>query len=176
MTILIEQTYFQWLRDHVETPHRRNGLTWEGLLAQLHSKEFVWTVPNDDNRLHDAADMRQEFSHEYEVDTSELLLTVPISVLEIIVVLSRHIEFQIDGKARQWAWQLIENMGLGKYSDPVSPRMSDLIDDHLEVFIWRNYPPNGEGGLFPLKLPPEDQRRVELWFQMHAWIDENYAI
>jgi hypothetical protein len=146
------------------------------LLAQLHSKEFVWTIPNDDNRLHDAADMRQQFSEEYEVDPRELLLTVPISVLEIIVVLSRKIEFNLEGNSREWAWVLIKNMDLDRYSDPVTPRMSDLIDDALETFIWRNYSPSGEGGLFPLRNPPENQTRVELWYQMHAWMDENYEI
>jgi len=175
MTILTEQTYFQWLRDRVHTP-ATSSKTWEGLLAQLHAKEFVWTVPNDDNRLHDAADLRKEFSHEYDLDVSELYLEVPLSVLEIIVALSVRIEFQVDGNAHKWAWTLIENLGLADFVDPVSPRMSELIDDKLENFIWRNYSPSGEGGLFPLKYPRTDQRKVELWYQMHAWIAENFEL
>lgn len=174
MTILIEHTYFQWLRDRVETP--AGNKSWEGLLGQLHTKEFVWTVPNDDNRLHDAADLRTQFAYDYEVDVRDLYLSLPLSVLEVIVALSVRIEFQVDGNARQWAWTLIENLGLTDYVDPVSPRMSELIDDTLEVFIYRNYKPSGEGGLFPLKYPRTDQRKVELWYQMHAWLAENFNI
>lgn len=175
MTILIEHTYFQWLRDRIETPFA-NGKTHEGLLGQLHSKEFVWVIPNDDNRLHDAAELRQEFSYEYEVDTRQLLLEVPISVLEVIVALSVRMEFQVDGGAAKWAWTLIENMDLAGFVDPVTPRMAELIDDKLDTFIWRNYSPSGEGGLFPLKNPHTDQRKVELWYQMHAWLAENFEL
>lgn len=175
MTTLTEHAYFKWLRNRVATPNK-NGKSWEGLLGQLHTKEFVWTVPNDDNRLHDAADLRTEFSYECEADVRELHLTVPLSVLEIIVALSVRMQFQIDGDARRWAWTLIENLDLVDYVDPVSPRMSELIDDTLEVFIWRNYKPSGEGGLFPLKHPNTDQRQVELWYQMHAWLSENFQL
>ena len=175
MMILTEHAYFQWLRDRVEVPVP-NGKSWEGLIGQLHSKEFVWVIPNDDNRLHDAVDLRREFSYEYEVDTRQLMLEIPISVLEVIIALSVRIEFQVDGRAGQWAWTLIDNLGLAKFVDPVSPRMSELIDDTLDTFIWRNYKPSGEGGLFPLKNPHTDQRKVELWYQMHAWLAENFTL
>jgi len=175
MTILIELTYFQWLRNKIVTP-QDTGKTWEGLLGQLHTKEFVWVIPNDDNRIHDAADLRTQFSYETELDVREINLNIPVSVLEVIIALSARIEFQVDGDARQWAWTLIENLDLAKYVDPVSPRMAELIDDRLEEFIWRNYSPSGDGGMFPLKHPPEDQTKVELWYQMHAWIDENIQI
>lgn len=175
MTILIEHTYFQWLRDRVEVPFA-DGKSYEGLLGQLHTKEFVWVIPNDDNRLHDAADLRQQFAYDYEVDTRQLLLSVPISVLEVIIALSVRIEFQVDGKASHWAWVLIDNLGLGRFVDPVTPRMAELIDDTLDTFIWRNYKPNGKGGLFPLKHPHTDQTKVEIWYQMHAWLAENFEL
>lgn len=173
MTILIEHAYFQWLRDRVNV---FNGKSYDGLLGQLHTKEFVWVLPNDDNRLHDAADLRQEFAYEYEVDTRQLLLEVPLSVLEVIIALSIRLEFQVDGEAPRWAWTLIENLGLEKFVDPVSVRMSELIDDNLDTFIWRNYKPSGKGGLFPLKHPHTDQKKVEIWYQMHAWIAENFNL
>jgi hypothetical protein len=33
---------------------------------------------------------------------------------------------------------------------------------------------NGTGGLFPLKMPKVNQRRVEIWYQMSAFIEENF--
>ena len=33
---------------------------------------------------------------------------------------------------------------------------------------------NGTGGLFPLKRPRVNQRRVEVWYQMSEYLMENY--
>jgi hypothetical protein len=33
---------------------------------------------------------------------------------------------------------------------------------------------SGLGGMFPLEDPREDQRAIEIWYQMMAYINENY--
>jgi hypothetical protein len=43
----------------------------------------------------------------------------------------------------------------------------------LERVKNRDYETDGHGGLFPLRNPPEDQRQVELWYQMGHWMAEN---
>ncbi len=47
------------------------------------------------------------------------------------------------------------------------------IDDILERLIWRQYQEDGQGGFFPLAWPEQDQREVELWYQMNAYLAEN---
>jgi hypothetical protein len=42
----------------------------------------------------------------------------------------------------------------------------------MERCVWRTYEPNGVGGFFPLENPNEDQREVELWYQMSAYVDD----
>ena len=42
--------------------------------------------------------------------------------------------------------------------------------------LAREYSDNGHGGLFPLKNPKKDQRKVEIWYQMTEYINENYPI
>jgi hypothetical protein len=37
----------------------------------------------------------------------------------------------------------------------------------------RLYTTSGYGGLFPLEEPKEDQRKVEIWYQMMAYLGEN---
>jgi hypothetical protein len=44
----------------------------------------------------------------------------------------------------------------------------------LAVLNKREYFPSGKGGLFPLENPREDQTKVEIWYQMHAYVMENY--
>jgi hypothetical protein len=168
----LEQQYFEWLCGKVSIEYGKvTQRTYEGLLGQLHSKEFIWTVPNDDNRQGDCKDLRDEFRYQYNIGDT-LLSELPCSILEVIVSLSERLEF-IDGREGPlWAWTLIENLQLHKMFDPLSTRKQAIIDDILDTFIWRNYEKDGTGGLFPLAYPAEDQTKVELWYQMAAYLEE----
>jgi hypothetical protein len=50
----LEEAYFRWLCNQVVNVKLKNpSRTYWSLLKQLHSREFVWIIPNDDNRLED---------------------------------------------------------------------------------------------------------------------------
>lgn len=175
MTALIDQVYFTWLCDRVNCNYGKpNGKTYFGLLGQLHSKEFVWVVPNDDNRLEDAMDLRYEFHNDNGIDNPDTLLqgVPPLSVLEVIIGLSRRLAFLDSGEPGDRAWLLIENLGLHNQCDPITRLKAEFIDDALETLIWRTYEPDGVGGFFPLAFPYENQTKVEIWRQMSAYISE----
>ena len=76
------------------------------------------------------------------------------------------------GESSGWAWQLIVNLELDKMSDMISRRKAVEVDEILETLIWRNYAPDGQGGFFPLAWPEEDQKKVELWYQMAFYVNE----
>jgi hypothetical protein len=145
--------YFHWLE-----PQTREGghqtKTYTDLLQLMHSKEFVWFVPNDDNRLVDGLDLRTEFLRESEApSTLSPDEFGPPTILEVLVGLSRRLAFTAGGTAEGWAWQLLKNLELEKMSDPLSRRKCAEADEKLETLIWRNYAPDGAGGFFPLALP-----------------------
>lgn len=154
--------YFRWLYPQViDTEHRNRN--YEGLLMLLYFKEFVWLVPNDDNRVQDGLDLRPEFG---------TALDGPCTTLEVLIGLSRRLEFFTDGTAEGWAWQLLVNLELDKMSDPLGRVRQARVDEALERVIWRTYNPDGTGGFFPLAWPEKDQTKVELWYQMSAYVDE----
>jgi hypothetical protein len=175
MTQTVDEVYFTWLTDRVDFDFgRNNGRTYIGLMEQLHNKEFVWIVPNDDNRLEDADNLRHQFLDETGItNPGDLLRGVPpLSVLEVLLALSMRCAFNGGGTPPNWAWRLIENLDLHNMADPISPRKFSKIDDILEGLIWRNYEYDGVGGFFPLTHPNDDQREVEIWYQMNAYLDE----
>lgn len=179
MTLPIEKVYFTWLCDRVNIGFGKpSGKTYVDLLGQLHTKEFVWVVPNDDNRLEDAMGLRYHFLNETGITKDDGLTNgiPPFSVLEVIVSLSERCAFAGEGYPPDWAWQLIENLELHKMSDPVSPRQQEEIDAVLENLIWRNYDPDGTGGFFPLSHPETNQTKIEIWYQMNAYIDEQLTL
>jgi len=65
----------------------------------------------------------------------------------------------------------MENLDLKKYNDD-RPIPVKKVDDILDRVIHRKYKANGEGGFFPLKETNNDQRDVELWYQMSEYVLE----
>lgn len=170
--IQIDEPYFEWLKSQIEFP-RTFKKTFEILIWRLHNKEFVWVVPGDDNRIQDARDLREKFEH--EIDTSVFVgyfYKDYVSILEIIITLSKDLEFVASGLAPEWAWRLIDNLGLNNFYDPLTKPKLIQLDEILERLIWRTYDRDGRGGFFPLLDPKEDQTKVELWYQLNAYVNE----
>lgn len=138
----------------------------------MYTKEFLWSVPNDDNRIEDGKELRYEFvDDEKLMDVDISWIRLGCSMLELLVALSRRLHFITEVEPRRWFWQLVENLGLRSYTDQMTYSDQEVVDV-LDVFIWRAYNYNGEGGLFPLRRPQKDQRRVEIWYQMNAYVLE----
>lgn len=168
----LAEDYLRWLEPQIRDKHGNPNRTYWDLLIIMHEKEFVWLIPNDDNRLVDGLDLRVEFAYANHIRSDALRNVGPCSFLEVLIGLSRRIAFAAGGKAPGWAWQLLNNLELHRTADPVSRRKATFVNDVLDTVIWRTYAPDGSGGFFPLNGSDEDQRQIELWYQMSAFIDE----
>lgn len=162
MTKTNDLKYFHWLVSQIHNPTDK---TYFDLFERLHVTEFVWMVPNDDNRVGDGLDLRREWDN--------VMVGKSASVLEVIVALSQRTAF-IAGRqdAPHWAWKLLKNVGLTRMSDPLTENKADKVEQILEDLIWRTYRPNGQGGFFPLKNPQEDQTKIEIWYQLNEYVME----
>lgn len=160
------QLYLEWLTEQTEHPDK-----YRHLLARIHKYEFVWVVANDDNRIEDAKDLRMEYlAATGEFDQG---LIPFVSVLEVLIALSRRCSFQDDRPPQEWMTIFLKNLGFGKYSGFLGLRRQMQVEEILDNFIWRRYRKHGEGGLFPLRFPKEDQTQVELWYQMNSYLIEH---
>lgn len=168
----LDELYLEWLYHQVGEPNHNRRRTYWRILKQLYTKEFVWIVPNDDNRIADGRDLRFEFVDSTRLnDVDPGWINLGCSILELLVALSRRFAFEAEGKPRDWFWHMMENLGLDDRDDKSYWSSAD-VDAILEDVIWRNYGPDGVGGIFPLRHPHEDQRKVELWYQLSAYILE----
>lgn len=171
MSNSLSESYLRWLATQIrdeESPAQY----WD-LISIMYEKEFVSIVAHDENRLADGIDLRIEFANlTMRPGRADMLALGPCSFLEVLIGLSRHLSFQAGGSAPGWAWQLIINLGLTKAVDPLSSRKLKKVDDILDTVIGRKYNPDGTGGFFPLAFPDDDQTRLELWYQMAAYLEE----
>lgn len=169
----LDELYFPWLYSQVApTKVRSRTKSYWKMFRQLYNTEIVWIIPNDDNRLEDGKELRKEwFDLERNIPIDEHWLHLGCSVLEMLIGLSRRLCFETEINSELWFWKLMENLELYMYNDSV-PNAEKDIEIIIEQLIWRTYSPDGRGGLFPLSNPDDDQRRVEIWYQMFAYLEE----
>lgn len=169
----LDELYLTWLYSQVDTLTKKNpSHTHWKLLKQLYTKEFIWIVPNDDNRLEDGRDLRQEFVEDTNPDVDSNWMNLGCSMLEMLVALARRLSFETGRPVRNWFWEFLFNLHIVEYTDDSDYPDQD-IDEILETVIWRTYDRDGHGGLFPLHRAEEDQRYVEIWYQQSYYLAEN---
>ena len=164
----LEDAYFRWLCAKVKS---NRDLNYWNLLTILHRSEFSWIVDGDQNRAADGIALREEFFRETGYDADGLFAAYPCSLLEMFIAFSRRAEFQT-GNASEWFWEFIRNLGLEDFR---RVRDSDLhiINEILYRLVWRSYLPNGEGSMFPLNRPRQDQRELEIWEQFCEYLEDS---
>lgn len=175
----IEDLYFNWLYTKVVTvSFPTPTLSYLTLMRDLHSTEFVWLIPGDDNRVEDGLELRKEFINQALIYETPAWKNIPCSVLEMLIAFSRRTSFDTDFTSKEWFWMFLENLNLAEFNDSYlqfepGPSISQTVSYILDTFIWRTYEPSGFGGLFPLESYKNDQRKVEIFYQWCEWVFQN---
>lgn len=175
---MIKDLYFNWLCDLVNGTRFSRQRSYRKLLRQLDSIDFVWTLPMDENRAEKGAGLRRRYILENgytsydEYDAMMYELDRPCSVLEMMIALALDCEEHImddpamGNRTGQWFWGMIVSLGLGAMND--ANYDPEYVDDVISRFLYREYEPNGRGGLFTIKNCDRDLRDVEIWTQL-SW-------
>jgi hypothetical protein len=146
----------------------------------MYQTRFVWSIHNDDNRAEDGRELRDEFLAETNSEADDAWATLECSIFELLVALSRRAAYETENQATEWFWHFLGNLGLARYSDAVyrnyNHRTVTEVSEILDIFVTRSYGREGHGGLFPLRRARRDQRRVELWYQLQAYLLEGNGI
>lgn len=179
MTKKINHRYFRWL---VGLINRRSDNTYNKLLEKLSETEFYWSVPNDDNRVEDGLKLRDIFMRKHDTFVPDFD-KIPCSVLEMMIGLAQRMEDILtdpskDDRTAEWFWEMVANLELGVFTDKNYRQVSrdTDIDKILTTFLARTYNRKGEGSLFPLaRNSGKNLPKVEIWYQMQYYLDENYS-
>lgn len=167
----LDEQYFLWLLKLINQDHKSAHII---LFEQMYKKPFEWYIPNDDNRAEDGRLLREDFLVEEGLFADESWIELDCSILELVIALSNRLSFETDIDPKIWFWELIGNLGLAEYANLERIRASiKEINVILNTLNKREYEEDGYGGLFPLRNPGRDQRRVEIWYQMSAYLLEN---
>jgi hypothetical protein len=88
----INDEYFEWLCEIIDSKRYSRQVSYRKLLAHLHLIEFIWFIPNDDNRADDGIQLRRRFSLQRDDIRLQRYLNGPCSVLEMMVGLALRCE------------------------------------------------------------------------------------
>lgn len=183
----MDRDYFEWLKSIVD-PFDSRGIH-DILFRVLFDKEYYALIPNDNNRIADALQLRYEFYHYVPDDPyfpnmnsdeeQQIIDTQPCTILEFLISVAKRLNYicsegPVDMTSELF-WEMLGNVHLGfeeTYDMNVDEHFINHIHFELDKVLERQYAPNGEGNLFPLKNPPSNQRNQEVWYQMNAYAIE----
>lgn len=149
------------------------------LMDALFELPFEYSRPMDENRWVDGVQLRYRYGDEKDIPSAVIakeLDTRPCSMLELMVALSLRCEETIMTDTRygdrtgQWFWNMVHTLGLNDFPDQKFDRYR--VDRIVERFNNRQYQRNGRGGLFETSDGSIDMRSMDIWYQMHAYLNE----
>ncbi len=172
--MLVVNTYTRWLRGLV---HKSGPSPYDILFDMAFVIRYEYFVPNDYNRAQDGLNLRSRFEYETSLKLPDL---GECRILEFLIALAIRLNEAVydnrnPNREPFWFWTLIDNLGLDKYNDEYDfYRIHTGIESIFRCLNNRLYNDNGSGGgVFPLKNPELNQRDVEVWYQMMAYLQEN---
>lgn len=167
----LEEAYFNWLCAKViDVEFSTPSNSYDILLRTMHNTPFVWLLDRDDDRAMDGVALRNEFRIFWDAHVASEWLGQPCSFLEMLVALVDRCEFVSDIPGGAWFWQILSNLNFLDFPDDRAD--PEEIADILESINFRQYDHHGNGGLFPIANPTEDQRNVEIWYQFHTYLND----
>lgn len=176
----VTSQYFDWLHDTVCGKWEPRNLSFHSLLMFLFRQDFIPSCEMDESRAEDGCDLRYRFAQERNIPYAAMnnaTSGMPCSMLEMMVALSIRIEEHImadseaGNRVGQWFWSMIVSLGMAAMDDARfdEGRVQFVIDR----FNQRAYQPTGAGGLFTLINPNVDMRKLDIWYQLMAYLNEN---
>lgn len=185
----LNAAYLQFLEDKVANDIDLRQ--WSILLDTLHSVEFYALLDNDENRAEDGKILREEFVEKYHSDMWKNKwkgefgnfdpIQGPCSVLEMMIGLAKRMEFVSGRPLKDNFWTLIHNLGLDVYRNfellhaEYGYTRADIVLIVTKM-MDREYTSYGRGSLFPLKKCRQNQKEVEIWYQMMNYLNENFTL
>ena len=124
----------------------------------------------DENRAQAGLYLREQCAFETGVCLPDVA-DGPCSCLEMLCALSTDMADNCDaGNEKFFMTKLLDNLGIRWLKDP------RRINDILDIWLSRNYPPDGKRTPIYIKGCTKDLRTMDVWSQMHLYLNTYYPL
>ena len=169
-----KEDYFSWLMSKVVGEFISDNEIEVGRV--LYSIPYRYILEFDAHRRDDGLGLREM----YEDETGNIALwEEPCSVLEVLVSTALYVAEDVIGtfynskRTIEWFWMMLDNLGILGIGDPRDPAVHNYISKVVDKWLDRKFDYDGTGSPFPIRRPSEDQRKIEIWKQICAYIVDN---
>lgn len=128
--------------------------------------DFVWYIPEDEDKAIQALRMRDEYCYETGMP---LPRQAPASFLEVFVSITDTLTAMLYRDRESFTKSILLNVGARSYSDD-GRLPSEIHEEALSIaerVMYRTYSRNGTGGLF--RIPGVDILEMPITTQMIQW-------
>lgn len=139
---------------------------YSGLASVWDELDFVWYIPEDEDKAIQALRMRDEYCYETDMPSPR---QAPASFLEVFVSITDTLTAMLYNDRESFTKSILLNLGARSYSDD-GRLPSEIHEEALiiaERVMYRTYSRNGTGGLF--RIPGTDTLEMPLTTQMIQW-------
>jgi hypothetical protein len=171
MNNFVLNDYFDWL--YFTVLPGKNNERFRKLLSALHSIVFRYFIDYDENRAIDGVNLRWYYVCDGG-DDSIMDWQEPCTVLEMLIALAMRMDNimgGVDGECNvpYWFWMLLHHIDLAEMTDEHFDK--NYLHKRVDMFLDREYEPDGYGNIFHIQDCREDLRTVEIWTQMCWYLD-----
>ena len=172
----MQDAYFCWLVGLIGDDYIR--VNYQRLLWKLYITDYIWELDYDSNRAYDGLLLRDEYVRCGGYFSGVVVKNGVCSVLEMFIALARAAENNImhdpdfGDRTGKWFWIMLQNLGLDVYDD--YHWFESEVERILDIFLHHRYEKNGLGGAFPVHNRTRDLRKMDLWWQMNAYLEEHF--
>lgn len=167
--------YFDWLCVQVNGGDPKES--YLKLLRILFNHVFYWRLPLDADREADGLELRKDFRDDsLHLYLSDEFYDEPCNVLEVLVALAYRLDGDVLGndnyisKPSRWFWMMVENLNIKIDDYNFTSCDRDMIDRRIDLWLSRVFDSDGSGSIFPIPGTKNDQRKLEIWNQMHEYL------
>lgn len=174
---LTDSDYFDYLLGKIFRS-RNDMAIYTPLCMLLFTTKFSYLIPMDENRNIDGLNLREEYFQETGRSIEFGLAKDTSSVFEVMVSLAEYCNrvMYISSDDFTWFWfgQMLENLGLDKYTSSRfhEENVANDVIIRIRIFLMRQYDYYGHGNLFTVQRPMEDMRCVDIATQMGWYLRE----
>lgn len=176
-----EMIYKDWLIGLVNVCDEE----YRPLLSILHDIPFIPMVRGDEDRASDGVHLRSEWLETLGIEGEIDIFWGECSVLEMLIALSKRIEFQIYGRKDYeiWPmerifWDLIHNLdGLDRYfGSKLTRKEVSEVHEIVDFFVQRMYQTAKKRNIFHFRNKKVHYWKMSIWDQMGLYLREKWPL
>lgn len=171
----MNQDYIKWLQNRVDLIDTKGS--HDSLFKELASYNYDYILPMDENRAQDGIALRYQF-YQNSDSYPRWVLTQPCTFLEFLVALAERMSFicssYVEDMIKGIFWKLLDNMTISNLTDDEWEQLDGekQVGWAISRVCNRTYDADGTGGLFPMAKPKQNQREIQVWYQMQQYFHD----